>query len=81
MAELDVVTGQFAYARLQGDRTAVDDLTEKVDQIVIDRSNQLAEDAKVIKQLSKQVPLIVAVNNQFSGYSPETIRMLSDELG
>jgi uncharacterized protein YecE (DUF72 family) len=81
MAELDVVTGLFAYMRLLGDRKAVDDLTEKVDHIVIDRSKQLADDARVIKQLSKQVPVIVAVNNHFAGYSPETIRMLTEELG
>jgi len=80
MERLDVLTGPFAYIRLLGDRKAVDDLTPKVDHIVIDRSKQLADDAKVIKQLSKTVPVIVAVNNHFAGYSPETIRMLTDEL-
>lgn len=67
--------------RLLGDRKAVDDLTENVDHIVIDRSKQLAEDTRVIKQLSEQVPVIVAVNNHFAGYSPETIRMLTEDLG
>jgi hypothetical protein len=61
MAALDVVTGPFAYIRLLSDRKSVDD--EKVDHIVIDRSKQLADDAKVIKQ----VPVIVAVNNHFAG--------------
>ena len=57
-----------------GDREAVDSQTKTLDHIVIDRSKQLADDAKVIKLLSKQVPVIVAVNNHFAGYSPETIR-------
>jgi hypothetical protein len=35
----------------------------------------------VISLLSKQVSVIVAVNNHFAGYSPETIRMLTEELG
>jgi hypothetical protein len=56
LAELDVITGPFAFTRLLADRKAVDDLPEKVDHIVIDWSKQLADDARVIKQLSKQVP-------------------------
>jgi hypothetical protein len=59
-----------ACSAAQDDQKAVDDLTPKVDHIVIDRSKQLADDAKVIKQ----VPVIAAVSDQFAGYSPETIR-------
>lgn len=40
-AELHVVTGPFAYVRPLRDRKAVDDLTEKIDCIVIDRSEQI----------------------------------------
>lgn len=67
--------------RLLGDRKAVDDLMKNVDYIVIDRSKQLAEDTRVIKQLSEQVPVIVVVSNHFAGYLPETIRMLTEDLG
>ena len=69
-----------SYIRLLGDKKAVDDLTAKVEHIVIDRSKQIADDAKVIKQLSRSVPVIVAVNNHFAGYSPETIRELMEAL-
>jgi uncharacterized protein YecE (DUF72 family) len=79
--KLDVVTGPFAYVRLLGDRKAVDDLTETLDHVVIDRSQQILDDAKAIRLLSKQVPVIVAVNNHFSGYAPETIRELLQALG
>jgi hypothetical protein len=55
--EFNVVTGPFAYVRLLGGRKAVDDLTPTLDKIVIDRNSQLANDAKAIKVLSKQVPV------------------------
>jgi uncharacterized protein YecE (DUF72 family) len=73
MEKLDVVTGPFGYVRLPGDRKAVDDLTPTLDHIVIDRSKQIRDDAKAIKQLRESVPVIVAVNNHFAGYSPQTI--------
>jgi hypothetical protein len=43
---LDVVTGPYAYARLLGDRVAVDARTPKLDHIVIDRGDQVAADAQ-----------------------------------
>jgi hypothetical protein len=42
-----VVTGPFAYFRLLGDRAAGDALTPTLDQIVIDRGEQVAEDAPI----------------------------------
>ena len=56
MEQLDVVTGPFGYVRLLGDRKAVDDLTPTLDHIVIDRSEQIRDDAKAIKKLSESVP-------------------------
>ena len=38
---LDAVTGPFGYIRLLGDRKAVDELTSKLDHIVIDRQDQI----------------------------------------
>jgi glutaredoxin len=80
MEQLDIVTGPFGYVRLLGDRKAVDDLTPTLDHIVIDRSEQIRDDAKAIKKLSESVPVIVAVNNHFAGYSPQTIRELREEI-
>ena len=78
--KFDPVTGSFAYVRLLGDRKAVDDLTPTLDHIVIDRAEQIKTDAQAIKQLGKRVPVLAFVNNHFAGYSPETIRMLLEEL-
>jgi hypothetical protein len=70
----------FCYLRLLEDRKAVDDLTTSRDHIVIDRSKQIRDDAKAIKKLSENVPVIVAVNNHFAGYSPQTIRDLMEAI-
>jgi uncharacterized protein YecE (DUF72 family) len=78
--KMDVVTGPFAYVRLLGDRQAVDRLTPTLDHIVIDRTEQIEEDARTIKKLSERVPVLAFVNNHFADYSPETIRQLLQEL-
>ena len=43
---LDVVPGPLASVRLLGDREAVDALTPTLHHIVIDRGDQVAEDAR-----------------------------------
>jgi uncharacterized protein YecE (DUF72 family) len=73
---LDAVTGPFAYLRLLGDREAVDALTPTLDHIVIDRGEQVVEDARAIQVLRQRVPVVAFVNNHFAGYAPETARQL-----
>jgi len=73
---LDVVTGPFAYLRLLGDRDAVDARTKTLDHIVIDRGEQVEEDARAIRALRERVPVVAFVNNHFAGYAPETARQL-----
>ena len=73
---LDVVTGPFAYLRLLGDRDAVGARTKTLDHIVIDRGEQVAEDAQAIRILSQRVPVVAFVNNDYAGYAPETARQL-----
>src|SRR5207249_5382198 len=70
--QLDAVTGPFAYVRLLGDRAAVDALTPTLDHIVIDRGDQVREDAEAIKLLSQRVPVVAFVNNHFAGFATET---------
>src|SRR5262249_19794352 len=78
--KLDAVTGPFAYVRLLGDRAEVDALTPKLDHVVIDRSDQIAADARAVRLLGERVPSYVFVNNHFAGYAPETIRQLREAL-
>jgi uncharacterized protein YecE (DUF72 family) len=73
---LDAVTGPFAYVRLLGDREAVDALTPTLDHIVIDRGEQVAEDARAIRVLRQRVPVVAIVNNHYAGYAPATVQQL-----
>ena len=59
----DVVTGPFAYLRLLGDRAAADALTPTLDHIVIDRGEQITEDAQAIRMLLRRAPVVAFVNN------------------
>jgi uncharacterized protein YecE (DUF72 family) len=75
-ADLDVVTGPFAYIRLLGDREAIDALTKTLDHIVIDRGAEVETDARAIRVLRQRVPVVAFVNNHYAGYAPETVRQL-----
>jgi uncharacterized protein YecE (DUF72 family) len=76
----DVVTGPFAYIRLLGDRQLVDSRTRTLDHVVVDRSAEIASDAKAIRSLSVRVPVVTFVNNHFAGYAHDTIRDLQEAL-
>ena len=78
---LDVVTGPFACIWLLGDREAVDALTPTLDRVVIDRTGQVAEDARAIQVLRQRVPVVAFVNNHYAGYAPETVRQLAAKVG
>ncbi|HEV8061883.1 MAG TPA: DUF72 domain-containing protein [Gemmataceae bacterium] len=80
LEQFDAITGPLGYLRLLGDRTEVDKLTNTLNRVVIDRSEQIRQDAQVIKLLQKSVPVLVFVNNHFAGYAPQTIQELQAEL-
>ena len=73
---IDPVTGPLAFVRLLGDRQAIERVTSTWDRVVIDRSDELAETAGVLRELSARVPVYVFANNHYAGHSPETARQL-----
>jgi len=66
-ADLDVVTGAFAYIRLLGDREAVDALTPTLDHFVIDRGPEVEADARASQVLRQRVPVVAFVNKHYAG--------------
>lgn len=77
MENMDLVTTDFAYARLVGDRRAVEERTETFDRIVIDRSERLDRWAGLLGRITERVPrTYVFANNHYAGHGPETIRDL-----
>lgn len=79
--ELDLITADFVYFRLIGDRKAIDERTDTFDRIVIDRTDRLRQWASLIDAYARRVPAIVGyANNHFAGHAPATIEQLSSML-
>jgi uncharacterized protein YecE (DUF72 family) len=76
-----IVTSDFVYLRLIGDRRLAE---EQFGKIQIDRSeeiNRWAEKIKDIKQNEKDVKIgIVAANNHYGGFGPETVNMFRERM-
>jgi len=74
----DLVTADFAYARLIGDRAAVEAKTETFDRIVIDQGARLDRWAELLRDLLPRVRETFAyANNHYAGFGPGTIRDLA----
>jgi uncharacterized protein YecE (DUF72 family) len=78
---IDPITGPFAFVRLIGDREAIEKIATTWDKVVVDRSAELAETARVIEGLARRVPVAVFANNHYAGHSPATVRDLRRLLG
>jgi uncharacterized protein YecE (DUF72 family) len=72
--ELPLVTADFVYARLIGDRKKTDELSGKVwDKVVLDQGERLSRWAGLIAQLSEEVEEVFAyANNHYAGHGPAT---------
>ena len=80
-ARLDLLTTDFTYVRLIGDRKAIDALTTTFDTIVVDQSARLARWSKTLKEFMTRVPeMFVFANNHYAGYGPATIRTLMEMI-
>jgi len=81
MKSNDVVTSDFVYVRLLGDRYAIEEVTKTWDRAVVDRSREIAEWTAVVDALlSRNLKVYTYVNNHFAGHSPETMRQFLEVL-
>ncbi len=78
----DLLTCDFAYARLIGDRKRIDALTDVLDRTVVDQSASLARWAELANELLQRAKRVyVYANNHFAGFAPATIDELSSRIG
>ncbi len=76
-AKLNVVTTDFVYGRLIGDRKNIDSLTTTFDRIVVDQTPRLKRWVELLRESLGRVPKVyVYGNNHYAGHGPETMRML-----
>jgi uncharacterized protein YecE (DUF72 family) len=81
MKKDDVVTADFVYVRMLGDRYAIEELTQTWEKTVVDRGRELAEWAAVVDALlSRGLKVYTYVNNHFAGHSPETMKQFLEML-
>ena len=74
---MDLVTTDFLYCRLIGDRKAVEKRTETFDKIVLDQTESLEAWNALLRKMLERVPDIYAyANNHFAGHAPATIDTL-----
>ena len=77
----EMLTSDFVYIRLLGDRFAIEELTKTWDRTVVDRGLELMEWSAVVDQLlAKDVKVYTYVNNHFAGHSPDTLRQFLELL-
>lgn len=80
--QLDLLTTDFTYCRLIGDRKAVEALTESFDRIVLDQGDRLDRWTELLRKFLERVPEVFAyANNHYAGHGPATIRELAARLG
>lgn len=77
--KFDLVTTDFFYGRLIGDRKAVDAKTKTFDRIVLDQGESLDRWAEMLQEIAADKIYLFA-NNHFAGHGPATIRELIDRL-
>ncbi|MEZ5359538.1 MAG: DUF72 domain-containing protein [Candidatus Zixiibacteriota bacterium] len=71
--KMDIVTSDFCYIRLLGDRKKVESLTDRFDHEVIDQSERLNRWVELIgRMIDRDIETYIYTNNHFSGYSPAT---------
>lgn len=79
--DLDLLTTDFSYVRLIGDRKAVEDRTKTFDRIVMDKGPRLTRWAQLLREIIPRAQrTLVFANNHFAGHGPATIRDLAAQV-
>ena len=82
--EAGMVTTDFSYVRLLGDRYGIEKKTKTWEKIVEDKSERLGRWSRVISEIASR-PAVRSVmafsNNHYAGHAPATSRELASLLG
>jgi uncharacterized protein YecE (DUF72 family) len=74
--DVELVTTDFTYVRLIGDRKAVEAKTKTFDKIVLDQDARLDRWAPFLAEMLPRVDVYTYANNHYAGHGPTTIREL-----
>jgi len=79
---LDLVTGDFAYARFIGDRKAIEAKTARWDKVIEDKSQEMTVWIDELKRIvNKGVKTYAFFNNHYAGFAPGSVKQFEDLWG
>jgi uncharacterized protein YecE (DUF72 family) len=76
---LDLVTGEFCYARFMGDRKDLQSKTKRFDRIIEDKTDDMTIWATELKKIAaKGTRTYVFFSNYYAGYGPGSAKLFED---
>ena len=79
--KFDLITTDFVYGRLIGDRKAVEARTKVFDHVVLDKAEEIDRWANLLQEMLEVVPeAYVFANNHYAGHGPATIDALAERM-
>ncbi|MGH7871092.1 MAG: DUF72 domain-containing protein, partial [Candidatus Binatia bacterium] len=76
---LDLVTGEFFYARFIGDQKRIECKTQKWDKLIEDKTSEMAVWTDEIKKVaSKGVRTYAFFDNHYAGFAPGSVQLFAD---
>ena len=74
----ELLTADFAYVRLLGDRKGIEQKTKVWDKVIVNRSADLRLWTEFFRKLAPRLKVYTYVNNHYAGYAPATATTLLD---
>jgi uncharacterized protein YecE (DUF72 family) len=76
---LDIVTGDFCYARFIGDHKGIEAKTQKWGQLVEDKKDEMTVWAQELKKIvARGVRTYAFFNNHYAGFAPGSVKLFED---
>jgi uncharacterized protein YecE (DUF72 family) len=74
--KFDLITSDFTYVRWLGDRKGIEQKTKTWDKIIVDRTPELEEWAKIVRKVhERKIKVFAFANNHYAGFGPATVEM------
>jgi uncharacterized protein YecE (DUF72 family) len=79
--KLDLITTDFVYVRLLGDRKGIERDTLVWDKVIVDRTDELQQWIDLfgnIRRRTQDLKIYAYANNHYQGHGPATVKLLWD---
>jgi len=70
LARHNVLTGDFLYVRLIGDRAGIEKVTKTWDRVVVDRTEAIRRLVAALAGIVPRSDIVVFINNHYAGHAP-----------